>query len=278
MPWGGGNYLFGVDTSRTTTNSLISSLNPSLSARLQVAFSQPLLRDFKIDATRARGRHRAAEPVDRRHAALEERGEHTSSRRSRPYWSLVAAIALVDVQQRALDLALELERTNRARVDVGQSPPLDLVAARAEVAQRRENLIVARTLSRQAEDRLRTLIVDPKRDGLLERPARAGRSGAAGRAGAGCRRRRPPRAGRAHRSGPRAQGDRDQRHRDRAGEERDQAGPAAAGELPDRRRRRHAAAADRRVPRHDRRVGGDVATATSSARCSGSTIRRGRSG
>ncbi len=52
----------------------------------------------------------------------------------------------------ALDLALELERTNRARVDVGQSPPLDLVAARAEVAQRRENLIVARTLARQAED------------------------------------------------------------------------------------------------------------------------------
>jgi outer membrane protein TolC len=69
----------------------------------------------------------------------------------------------MDVQQRALDLALELERTNRARVDVGQSPPLDLVAARAEVAQRRENLIVARTNARQAEDLLRTLILDQKR-------------------------------------------------------------------------------------------------------------------
>ena len=56
------------------------------------------------------------------------------------------------MQQRSLDLALELERTNRARVDVGQSPPLDLVAARAEVAQRRENLIVARTAALQAED------------------------------------------------------------------------------------------------------------------------------
>jgi outer membrane protein TolC len=67
------------------------------------------------------------------------------------------------VQQRALDLALELERTNRARVDVGQSPPLDLVAARAEVAQRRENLIVARTTARQAEDLLRTLVVDSRR-------------------------------------------------------------------------------------------------------------------
>jgi outer membrane protein TolC len=48
-------------------------------------------------------------------------------------------------------------------VDVGQSPPLDLVAARAEVAQRQENLIVARTQVRQTEDALRTLVLDPKR-------------------------------------------------------------------------------------------------------------------
>jgi outer membrane protein TolC len=37
------------------------------------------------------------------------------------------------------------------------------VAARAEVAQRRENLIVARTTARQAEDQLRTLILDERR-------------------------------------------------------------------------------------------------------------------
>jgi outer membrane protein TolC len=48
-------------------------------------------------------------------------------------------------------------------VDVGQSPPLDLVSARAEVAQRQENLIVARTLVRRAEDVLRTLVLDPRR-------------------------------------------------------------------------------------------------------------------
>jgi outer membrane protein TolC len=76
----------------------------------------------------------------------------------------VSTLELVGVQQRSLDLALELERTNRARVEVGQSPPLDLVAAQAEVAQRRENLIVGRTNARQAEDLLRTLTVDPKRD------------------------------------------------------------------------------------------------------------------
>lgn len=162
MPWGGGNYQVGVDTSRTTSNSLIASLNPSLSARLVLGISQPLWRDFRIDATRAQveiaqGNRSIAE------TRLEESVIGTGASAERAYWSLVAALAQTDVQQRALDLALELERTNRARVDVGQSPPLDLVAARAEVAQRRENLIIARTRARQAEDLLRTLIVDPDR-------------------------------------------------------------------------------------------------------------------
>ena len=162
MPWGGGNYLIGVDTSRTTTNSIISSFNPSLNARLQLAFSQPLLRDFSIDATRANVTI-ALRNQTIAETTLQEKTADATSSAERNYWLLVAALAQVDVQQRALDLALELERTNRARVDVGQSPPLDLVAARAEVAQRRENLIVARTNVRQAEDQLRTGILDHKR-------------------------------------------------------------------------------------------------------------------
>lgn len=162
MPWGGGNYLIGVNTSRTTTNSIISSFNPSLNARLQLAFSQPLLRDFNIDATRANVTI-ALRNQTIAETRLQESTVTVTSSAERAYWSLVAARALLDVQQRALDLALELERTNRARVDVGQSPPLDLVAARAEVAQRRENLIVARTNARQVEDQLRTLILDQRR-------------------------------------------------------------------------------------------------------------------
>ena len=163
MPWGGGNYLVGIDTSRTTTNNLISSLNPSLSARLELAFSQPLLRDFTIDPVCAQ-LDIAMRNLSIAETQVLERTVGTAAAAENAYWSLVAAIAQVDVQQQALDLALELERTNRARVDVGQSPPLDLVAARAEVAQRRESLIVARTTVRRTEDVLRTLIIDPTQD------------------------------------------------------------------------------------------------------------------
>ena len=50
---------------------------------------------------------------------------------------------------------------NKAKVDVGQSPPLDLLSAQAEVAADEEQLIIAQTAVRQAEDRLRVLILDP---------------------------------------------------------------------------------------------------------------------
>jgi hydrophobic/amphiphilic exporter-1 (mainly G- bacteria), HAE1 family len=162
LPWGGGSYSAAMDASRTATDSLLTSLNPELGAGLTLQFSQPLLRDFRIDPARAQldVSHRNRDLAGSR---LRETTVNTSADAERAYWALVSALALVDVQQRSLDLALELERNNRARVDVGQSPPLDLVAARAEVAQRQENLIIARTTALEAEDSLRTMIIDPKR-------------------------------------------------------------------------------------------------------------------
>jgi outer membrane protein len=162
LPRGGGSYDLSYTTARTTTNNPFTSFVPSLTSSIQGVISQPLLRNFKIDAARAqldlsrRNRDIADVQVRQQRAQVEFDAEAA-------YWALVSARAAVDVQQRTLDLALELERTNRARVEVGQSPPLDLVAARAEVAQRRESLIIARTQAVQAEDLLRTIALDPKR-------------------------------------------------------------------------------------------------------------------
>jgi HAE1 family hydrophobic/amphiphilic exporter-1 len=162
LPWGGGSYTFGWSSLRSNASTSLSNFNPSVTATLQAVVSQPLLRDFKIDPLR--GQIKTAEK-NRQIAdiGLQELATTLSAGAQRAYWNLVLSRAAVSVQQQSLDLALELERTNRARVDVGQSPPLDLVSARAEVAQRRENLIIAQTLVRQAEDQLRLLILDPKR-------------------------------------------------------------------------------------------------------------------
>jgi hydrophobic/amphiphilic exporter-1 (mainly G- bacteria), HAE1 family len=162
LKWGGASYNVSFISQRTTTDNPFTSFTPSLTSALQAIFSQPLLRDFKTDAARAQIEieHHNRDIAD---IQVRERGAQVAANAEAAYWGLVAALASVDVQQRSLELAQELERNNRARVDVGQSPPLDLVAARAEVAQRQENLIVARTTALQAEDLLRTIIIDPKR-------------------------------------------------------------------------------------------------------------------
>ena len=163
LPWGGGAYDVSFNSARTTTTNPLTTFTPSLTSSIEAVFSQPLLRNFKTDSARAQLdlTLRNREIADLR---LQESVLRTSSDAETAYWSLVSARAAVAVQQRSLDLASELERTNRARVDVGQSPPLDLVTARAEVAQRRENLIVARTAALQAEDVLRALIFEPARN------------------------------------------------------------------------------------------------------------------
>jgi outer membrane protein TolC len=162
LPWGGGSYNVLWNSTRTNASSTLSNFNPSVAAQLEGIVSQPLLRDFKIDPFRAQvtTAERNREIAD---VGVQELGVSVVAGAQRAYWNLVLANASVGVQQRALDLALELERNNRARVDVGQSPPLDLVAAQAEVAQRRENLIIAQTQVRQAEDQLRVLVLDPSR-------------------------------------------------------------------------------------------------------------------
>jgi outer membrane protein len=160
LPWGGGSYGASWNATRQTTDSLFASFSPSLGSALQVSFSQPLLKDLSTDSPRTQLilSKRNREISDTR---FRETVVRTLADVKRGYWDLVAARALVQVQQQALELANELVRTNSARVEVGQAPPLDLVSARAEQAQREDNLVSAELAARQAEDRLRILVLDP---------------------------------------------------------------------------------------------------------------------
>ena len=165
LPWGSGTWSVSWDASRTATNNPISSFDPSLQSGVELAFSQPLLRDRAIDPARHQyqlaKRNQQSSDLRFREAVVQ-----TVATVKQAYWTLKATRSNIAVQQRSLELAQELARQNKVRVDAGQIPPLDLVQAEAEVAQRRENLIRARTLAGDAEDALRRLIVRPD-DGLF---------------------------------------------------------------------------------------------------------------
>jgi outer membrane protein TolC len=164
LPWFGTSYSIGWDTSHTSSNSFLNSYNPLLRSGLSLSFSQPLVRDLSTDAARA---NVAISRTNRSIAdtRLQESIVHTAANVKTTYWNLVSARANVEARRAALALAEELVRVNKAKVDVGQSPPIDLVSAQAEVASNQEQLIVAETSVKQTEDRLRLLIFDAaKRD------------------------------------------------------------------------------------------------------------------
>src|SRR5437762_10128920 len=143
----------------TGSNSLSNGYSPLLRSGLRVNVSQPLIRDLVIDQPR---QTLAVSRTNRDIAdtRLRESLVHTTASVKSAYWNLVSARATVDARRSALDLAQELSRVNKAKVDVGASPPLDLVSAQAEVASFQEQVIIAETAVRQAEDRLRVLIFD----------------------------------------------------------------------------------------------------------------------
>ena len=160
LPWGSGTWSVSWDSARTTTNNPIASVDPNLQSGVVFAFSQPLLRDRRIDEARAQYII-ARRGQDSSELRFRESVVRTVATVKRAYWTFKATLANVGVQQRSLELSQELARQNRIRVEAGQLPPLDLVQAEAEVAQRREGLIQAKAIADDAEDQLRRLIMDP---------------------------------------------------------------------------------------------------------------------
>ncbi len=152
LPWGGGTYTRRSRRGADDDQQSVHELQPAARRRPEADLLAAAAARLQDRRGAGPARH---QPANRELADIrfrETTRQHQRQRRGRRTGRWCRRWRSVDVQQRSLDLALELERNNRARVDVGQSPPLDLVAARAEVAQRQENLIVARTTALQAED------------------------------------------------------------------------------------------------------------------------------
>lgn len=162
LPWFGTSYSVSWSATHTDSNSFLNSYNPILQSGLGLTLSQPLLRDFRIDGAR---QQLAVSRTNREIAdtRLRESIVQTTAAVKTAYWNLVTARANVEARRSSLALAQELVRVNKAKVDVGTAPPLDLVSAQAEVASDQEQLIIAETAVKQTEDRLRLLILDPTR-------------------------------------------------------------------------------------------------------------------
>jgi outer membrane protein len=163
--WGGGALVTNFNNTRLKTTQSTALRNPSYNAVFQAQYTQPLLRNFKIDQTRA---NLLISELQSQITDLNLRATLTITEASvrNAYWDLVFAIENVEAAKRNLDLSSKLVQDNRAKVEIGTMAPIDVVQAQAEEATRKQALVTAEATRRTNELALKRLIVGGTDDDL----------------------------------------------------------------------------------------------------------------
>ena len=163
VKWGGGSFAVAFNNNRQEQSDLFATRNPAINANLTAVYVQPLLRNFRIDGTRAALRITALNQ-QMSETTLRATIVRTVANTRNAYWDYVFAIQALEVADRSLALASKLVEDNQARVEVGTLAPLDVVQAQAEQATRRQAVATAAMTVRTAEILLKRLIVSGTED------------------------------------------------------------------------------------------------------------------
>jgi outer membrane protein len=174
---GGGNYSVAFNNNRREQSSANAFRNPTFNSSFSLNVTQPLLRGFKIDSTRASLRtSRITQQNDE--IGVQATMATTIANTRNAYWDLVFAIQAVEAAQNSLDISSKLVQDNQARVEIGTLAPIDIKSAEAEQANRRLTLVTAQSTVRTSELALKRLIVSGTDDPMwassinpVDRPA-----------------------------------------------------------------------------------------------------------
>jgi outer membrane protein len=160
---GGGSYSLSLNNTRQTSTSTVSLYNPSYTPLWTAQYTQPLLRGFRIDASRQQLQV-AKLNRDITDVQLTTTITNTLSNVRNAYWDYVFAVQSVEVAKQQLDLANKQVEDNQTRVQVGTMAPIDVVQAQAQSASALQNLVVAQATMRTTELALKRLIVNGTQD------------------------------------------------------------------------------------------------------------------
>ena len=160
LPTGTFYKLYDLEVSKTDTDSPLESINPSWVASLGFSVGQELLRGFDISTNRVsvvlsrKNRDISVYEFNRVVAK-------TLFDLEKSYWGAVAAARDRNLEKKAYELALDLERRTRIRVEVGVLPRVALTQARSESAARKVRMINSENSYAAAMDALKNLLVIP---------------------------------------------------------------------------------------------------------------------
>tara|TARA_B100000315_G_scaffold260525_1_gene322590 strand:+ start:2913 stop:4508 length:1596 start_codon:yes stop_codon:yes gene_type:complete len=157
----GADIRVGIENERTDllffNHSPGGRLDPEYRSNVSVSIAQPLLRDFGIDI------NETFINVAKNNMAIEEyvfEGElmELVEDVTDSYWDLVLSIELLKVEQESVRAAQSLLEHNRAQVEAGVLPSIEILVAEADVASREEDVLVMAQTIEDDEDELRRLM------------------------------------------------------------------------------------------------------------------------
>jgi outer membrane protein TolC len=153
--------------SRGTTNSPNSILNPNLNSYYHIAFQQQLLAGFGFGPN-LRFLRIAKNNQKISDEAFKLQVVTTVTQIANMYWDMVAAYEDEQVKSRSLDFANQTLENSRKQLALQAIPAMDVMKAEAEVANREQDLTIAKTTLQFQELLIKNALTKNLDDPILE--------------------------------------------------------------------------------------------------------------
>ena len=145
------------NSSDSTTDFLFQALVPEYKSELNLSLTQPLLKDFGIDVGKSMIKI-ASLNFKISQDQFKNRVIDILHEVNRLYWNLYFQMEDYEARENSLKLAEDLLREFKIKIEAGTLAPIEIYQAEAEVATRKEDLIIAGDLLKDTEDTLRTAL------------------------------------------------------------------------------------------------------------------------
>lgn len=160
IPTQGGLFQATFDNKRETTQNLFNQLNPQYTTNLTFTFTQPVMRNRTIDASRRQIKI-AKKRLDISDSQFRQRAIEIIAQVQRAYWDLVFARRDREIKSESVDLARTQLEHNQRLVEAGTLAPSDIISARVELERRNEEAEAALEAIQRAENALKALLLQP---------------------------------------------------------------------------------------------------------------------
>ena len=164
----GGSYQVDMSSTRYSSNNFFNTLNPVVSSKLTLTYTQPLVRGLRSDDTRRRIEI-AKKNLTLSDVQFRQKATEIITNVEQAYWELVNSLKNLQVQVEAVKQSRAQVETNRRQVAQGVLAPIDVVEAEAQVKNFEQNVYSAQETVTKAENTLKTLMLPDRQADMWAR-------------------------------------------------------------------------------------------------------------